>query len=85
MYVKDDNKWEKDGPRNEKVRTLVQNVEHKNIRLLNEYSKLHPDSLDPESPLNDQYLRMSSIATSGTDEHLDKIITKLAKETLVER
>ena len=84
MYVKDDNKWEKDGPRNEKVRTLVQNVEHKNIRLLNEYSKVHPDSLDPDSPLNDQYLRMSSIATSGTDEHLDKIITKLAKETLVE-
>lgn len=85
MYVKDDNKWEKDGPRNDKVRSLVQNVEHKNIRLLNDYCKVHPDSLDPDSPLNDEYLRMSSIATSGTDEHLDKIITKLAKETVVEK
>jgi len=85
MYVKDNDKWEKEGPRNDKVRMLVQNVEHKNIRLLNEYSKVHPDSLNPESPLNDHYLQLSSTATSGTDEHLDKIITKLAKETVVDK
>lgn len=85
MYVKDNNKWEKEGPRNEKVRLLVQNVEHKNIRLLNEYCKEYPESMDPENPKNDVYLQLSSTATSGTDEHLDKIITKLAKETVVEK
>jgi len=85
MYVKDNDKWEKDGPKNDKLRHVVKNVEHKNIRLLVDYCKEHPDFMDPESPGNDEYLRMSSVATSGTDDHLDKIITKLAKEVVVDK
>ena len=85
MYVKENDKWEKDGPKNDKVRHVVQNVEHKNIRLLVDYCKENPDCMDPDSPTNDNYLHMSSIATSGTDEHLDKIITKIAKEVVIDK
>ena len=85
MYVKENDKWEKDGPRNDKLRHVVQNVEHKNIRLLVDYCKEHPDCMDPDSPENDNYLHMSSIATSGTDDHLDKIITRIAKEVLIDK
>ena len=85
MYVKENDKWEKEGPGNEKLKHVVQKVEHKNIRLLVDYCKEHPDCIDPDSPENDDYLRMSSIATSGTDEHLDKIITKIAKEVLIDK
>ena len=85
MYVKENDKWEKDGPRNDKVRHVVQNVEHKNIRLLVDYCKEHPDCMDPDSPENDNYLHMSSVATSGTDDHLDKIISRIAKEVLIDK
>ena len=85
MYVKENDKWEKEGPGNEKLKHVVQKVEHKNIRLLVDYCNEHPDCMDPESPENDDYLRMSSIATSGTDEHLDKIITRIAKEVLIDK
>jgi len=85
MYVKDDDKWEKDGPRNDKVRTMVKNVEYKNIRQLTTYGEVYPEAMDPDSPLNDQYLHMSSVATSGTDEHVEKIVTKLAKEVVVDK
>ena len=85
MYIKDNDKWEKEGPRNDKLRNVVQNVEHKNIRLLVDYCKEHPDCMDPESPGNDYYLQMSSVATSGTDDHLDKIITNIAKEVVIDK
>jgi len=85
MYVKDDDKWEKDGPRNDKVRTMVKNVEYKNIRQLTTYGEVYPEAMDPDSPLNDHYLQMSSIATSATDEHVEKIVTKLAKEVVVDK
>jgi hypothetical protein len=85
MYVKDDDKWEKDGPRNDKVRTMVKNVEYKNIRQLTTYGEVYPDSMDPDSPLNDQYLHLSTVATSGTDEHVEKIVTRLAKEVVVDK
>ena len=85
MYVKDNDIWEKEGPRNDKLRHVVQNVEHKNIRLLVDYCKENPDCMDPESPGNDDYLRMSSVATSGTDDHLDNIITKIAKEVVIDK
>jgi hypothetical protein len=85
MYVKDNDKWEKDGPRNDKVRNMVKNVEYKNIRQLTTYGEVYPDSMDPESPLNDHYLELSSSATSGTDEHVEKIIMRIAKEVVVDK
>jgi hypothetical protein len=85
MYVKDNDKWEKEGPKNDKIRHVVQNVEHKNIRLLVDYCNEHVDCMDPESPSNDNYLHLSSVATSGTADHLDKIITKIAKEVVVDK
>jgi hypothetical protein len=85
MYVKDNDKWEKDGPRNEKVRNMVKNVEYKNIRQLTTYGEVYPDSMDPDSPLNDQYLHLSTVATSGTDEHVEKIVTRLAKEVVIDK
>jgi len=85
MYVKDNDKWEKDGPRNDKVRNMVKNVEYKNIRQLTTYGEVYPDSMDPDSPLNDHYLELSSSATSGTDEHVEKIIMRIAKEVVVDK
>lgn len=85
MYVKDNDKWEKEGPKNDKIRHVVQNVEHKNIRLLVDYCNEHVDCMDPESPSNDNYLHLSSVATSGTADHLDKIITKIAKEVVIDK
>ena len=85
MYVKDNDKWEKDGPRNDKVRNMVKNVEYKNIRQLTTYGEVYPDSMDPDSPLNDHYLELSSSATSATDEHVEKIIMRIAKEVVVDK
>ena len=83
MYIKENNKWEKEGPKNENMRRFVQYIDQKNIRLLSLYIEENPDCMDPESPLNDHYLHLTSNATSATTEHLDKVIKKIAKEVLI--
>ena len=85
MYVKENDKWEKESPRNERMRSFIQKVEHKNIRLLVEYCEANPDCLDPESPLNDHYLSLSAKATCATDEHIDKVISRIASEVVVDK
>jgi hypothetical protein len=85
MYVKENNKWEKDSPQNDMIRDCIKKVEHKNIRLLIDYCLVHPDCTEPDSPYNDQYLKLTSTSTSGTDTMLDKIITRIANEVVVEK
>ena len=85
MYVKENDKWEKDGPQNDKLHYMVKNVEYKNIRQLTNYSALNPDCLDTDSPTNDYYLTLSITATGGTDDKVEKIIAKIANEVVVEK
>ena len=85
MYIKENNKWEKEGPKNENMRKFVQFIERKNIKLLGEYQEKYPESKDFESPLNDHYVHLSLTATSATTEHLDRVISKIAKEVLIEK
>jgi len=45
MYVKDENKWEKEKETSVKLRKAIKNVAHKNSKMLSEYRKKHPDCL----------------------------------------
>ena len=85
MYIKENNKWAKEGPNNENMRKFVQFIERKNIKLLGEYQQKYPESQDYESPRNDHYLHLSLTATCATQEHLDKVISRIAKEVLIDK
>jgi hypothetical protein len=85
MYIKENNKWNKEGPKNENMRKFVQYIERKNIKLLGEYQQKYPESRDYESPLNDHYVQLSLTATCATPEHLDKVISRIAKEVLIDK
>jgi hypothetical protein len=85
MYIKENNKWAKEGPKNENMRKFVQFIERKNIKLLGEYQEKYPDSRDIESPRNDHYVQLSLNATCATEEHLDKVISRIAKEVFIDK
>jgi hypothetical protein len=85
MYIKENNIWSKDGPNNENMRTFVQYIERKNIRLLSAYIDENPDCMDSDSPLNDHYLRLTGNATCATEEHIDKVIKKIAREVVIDK
>jgi hypothetical protein len=89
IYVKDKDKWEKEGEQNELMVGFVKNVANKNIRMLNEFKKKYPDCCKYESKYSDYYSKLIIEAMGGTggsdeDKHA-KIIKKICKEVTIDK
>jgi hypothetical protein len=89
MYVKDENKWEKENDTKMKLRNAIKKVAHKNTMLLNEFRNKHPDCLKSESKVSDQYNKLVFEAMGGKgdndSEKEDKIIKNIAKEVTIDK
>jgi hypothetical protein len=89
LYIKDDNKWEKENENNIKIRKVIKKIAHKNTRLIPEFKDKHPDCSKSSSPFSDQYNKLIVEAMGGHGdndiEKEDKIIKNLAKEVLIDK
>ena len=89
LYVKDEDKWEKEAEKKEKIRKVIKNVAHKNIKMLQTYKDIHPDCLKSESKYSDQYNKIviESFGGHGDNdiEKENKIIKKIAKGVIIEK
>ena len=89
LYVKDENKWEKEADEKNKIRKAIKRVAHKNIMMLPKFKEGHPDCLKSESKFSDQYnkLVIESFGGSGDNdlEKEDKIIKNIAKGVIIEK
>jgi hypothetical protein len=89
MYIKDENKWEKENNEKNKLRKVIKKVANKNSRLLPEFKAKHPDCIKSSSKFSDQYnkLIVESMGGSGDNdlEKEDKIIRKIAKEVIIDK
>ena len=86
MYIKQENKWEKEGPENIRLKNAIKNIEQKNIALLmNDWKAEHPDHMKSESSENDEYLRLVNQITSGSEDNLNKVIRRIAKEVMINK
>jgi len=88
VYVKDEDKWEKEDDRKEKLRNTVREVANKNIRLLSEYAEKYPNCKEVESNRNEEYLNILLEVMGGIGEtkkeQEEKIIKNLVKEIQIE-
>ena len=55
MYVKDEDKCEKENENKPKIRRVIKKIAHKNSMLLNEFKNKHPDCLKSVSKFSDHY------------------------------
>ena len=89
LYVKDENKWEKEGEDNVKLRKAIKHVAFKNTKMLPEFRKQHPDCGKSDSKYADQYnkLIVESMGGKGDNdkEKEDKIIKNIAKQVVLEK
>jgi hypothetical protein len=85
LYVKDDDKWEREGPENTKITNAVRVVEHKNIMLVNEWAKQNPRCENSSTKENTQYINMSRAVLDGDDKNIAKVIKKVAKEVVIDK
>ena len=84
LYVKDEDKWDKETSDKPKIRKAIKHVAHKNARLLQEFKEKHPDCTKSESKYSDTYTKLMVEAMGGKgsndDEQESKIIKKVSKE-----
>jgi hypothetical protein len=89
MYIKDEDKWEKENEDRHKLRKAIKRVANKNSRLLPEFKKEHPDCIRASSKYSDQYnkLIVESMGGSGNEDfdNENKIIKKIAKEVTINK
>ena len=89
MYVKEDNKWEKEDAENTKMKKALKQIAHKNIKMLPVWKTKNPDCKRSESYLSDKYSHMVIEAMGGSgdndEEKANKIIRKIAKEVTIKK
>ena len=89
MYIKDEDKWEKENEKKEKLHKLVKKISNKNINLISEFQKMHPEYRKCSSKYSDQYNKIviESMGGKGDNEYEkeEKIIKKIAKEVFIEK
>jgi hypothetical protein len=89
MYVKDDDKWEKEDDTKKKIRKAIKRVAFKNQRLIPEFKKEHPDCNTYHSKFSDQYNKIivESMGGSGDNdsEKEDKIIRNISKTIAIDK
>ena len=89
MYVKEDNKWEKEDAENTKMKKALKQIAHKNIKMLPVWKTKNPDCKRSESHLSDKYSHMVIEAMGGSgdndEEKANKIIRKIAKEVTIKK
>jgi hypothetical protein len=89
LYIKDENKWEKEDEDKKKLRKAIKRVATKNQRLLPVYKEEHPDCVKSTSPFSDQYNKMiiESMGGLGNNdlEKEDKIIRNISKNVVINK
>jgi hypothetical protein len=88
LYVKDENKWEKEDEDKNKIRKVIKKVMIKNQRLLPEYKEKYPDYNKSSSKISDQYntIIIESMGGKGDNdfEKENKIIKNITKVTTID-
>jgi hypothetical protein len=89
LYIKDENKWEKEDQEMKKMRRAIKRVASKNQRLLPKFKEAHPDCIKASSIFSDQYNKIivESMGGSGDNdtEKEDKIIKNIAKNVTLDK
>jgi hypothetical protein len=89
MYIKDEDKWEKENEERVKLRKAIKYIAHKNSKLIPEFRAKYPDCGKSDSMKSDQFNKLVIEAMGGAGdndmEKEDKIIKKIAKEVLINK
>ena len=88
VYVRDQDKWEKENEEKTKLHQAVKKITVKNIKQLPKWEEENPEYSDFDSKKNDEYMAISKSSLGGYDSEEDKkyketIIKNVLKNTKV--
>jgi len=85
IYLKDEDKWDKDDKENTKLKGFIGNVEYKNIYALHKWSQENPESKINNTQLNLLKDKIYLQTLLGDDDTRNKVIKNVSKLVIVDR
>ena len=90
VYIKDQDKWEKETTEKKLMKQALNQVVRKNLKMIHVWRENHPDYLRSNTKDNDEYnkISVSSLGSAYDDEQLrmdEKIIRNVLKEVILVR
>ena len=85
LYIKEENKWEKDTEEARKMVKAVRDVDKKNYHLLANWKEIYPECTNSKSKQSDEYLKVVNKVMDGDEENVNKVIKKVSKQVLIDK
>ena len=89
LYIKDEDKWEKEKDNKDKIKKAIRRIANKNTNLISKLKQDNPDFTKHNSKNFDKYNKMIIEACGGSgdndDEKEDKIIRNIAKNVVINK
>ena len=89
MYIKDEDKWEKEDDNKTKLRKAIKTIANKNIKLLPQFREKNPEYKNSSSKVSDKYDKLVIEAMGGLGdndvEKEDKIIHNISKNVTIDK
>jgi hypothetical protein len=89
LYIKDENKWEKENENKTIIRKAIKQISHKNSVMIQKFKEAHPDCGKSISKYSDQYNKIIIEAMGGQGdnefEKENKIIKNISKEIIIKK
>jgi hypothetical protein len=89
IYIKDEDKWEKEEDNKPRMRKLIRQIAHKNICMFKQFREKYPDCDSSESKKNDLFNKIvyESMGGKGDDDNVkyNKIIHKISKQVGIDK
>jgi hypothetical protein len=86
IYIKDEDKWQKENDDKKKLCKFIRKIANKNIHMIQEYKAKHPDCLQSDSRFSDKYNKICLESFKLYDnEKEEKIIANIAKHVIIDK
>ena len=90
LYVKEEDKWEKDNDDNNKLKNAIHQLTRKNIKQIPLWVVENPCCKNQNSKKNDEYMKLVANCMTGISEeeqqsNINKIVSKVAKEVVIQK
>ena len=83
LYIRGEDKWEKEDTDKHVMQNMIQSVSHKNINMIPLWKEANPTFHDSTSNTSDRYNRIILGSLDNTKENNEKIMKTIAKEVKI--
>ena len=90
LYIRDNDVWEKEDNSKAKLQELVDRVANKNCKTMQQWTEIHPNYTEMDTPDNQEFMKLSDAILGGFGEQeskqfRDRVMRSVIKEVVVNK